>query len=398
LNVLEFCWGAVGPFTGRYLADHGATVLRVESVSRPDFLRTYVLTRDPQILETNTFFALANANKRSLALNLKRPDGVALVKRLVAEWADVVIENFAPGALERMGLGYEVLREIKPDLVMLSTAIMGQTGPWRSYSGFGSQGSAYAGFTHLCGWPDKEPVGTAGTITDSLAPRFCGFALVAALDYRRRTGRGTHIDLSQTEAAAVALGPALLDYAFNGRLMQRQGNRRADMAPHGIFPCVGQNRWIAIGCRDDADWLALRRAMGEPAWAARPALDSLPGRKAAEDEIEAAIGAWTAPQEQYALMAALQEAGVPAGVVSDAAALGADPQLAHREQLWRAEHAYLGQYPVVGPQHILSGGPPVRENAGPLLGEANEWVCGEILGLPAEVVARLYAEGVLEKP
>src|SRR5262245_38061167 len=287
LNVLEFCWGAVGPFTTRYLADHGATVLRVESITRPDFLRTYVLTRDPAVLESNPFFALANANKRSLSINLNRPEAVALAERLVADWGDVVGDNCPPLALERMRLGYPVLRELKPDLVTLSTSILGGSGPWRDYSGFGSQGSAYSGFTHLCGWPDKEPVGTAGTITDSLGPRFCGFVLIAALDYRRRTGQGAHIDLSQTEAAAVSLGPAMLDYAFNGRVPQRLGNRQPDMAPRGIFPCAGEGRWIAIACRDDADWTALKQALGSPAWSADPRYATVVGRLAGVDPIEA---------------------------------------------------------------------------------------------------------------
>jgi crotonobetainyl-CoA:carnitine CoA-transferase CaiB-like acyl-CoA transferase len=201
VRILEFGSGAAGPIATRYFAEHGATVIRIESRSRPDFLRVYALGPDnPHGLDGAPMFDALNAGKRSVALNLKHPAAVDLVRRLVG-WADGVAENFAPRAMRGFGLDYDRLTQDKPDLVMISACLNGQTGPHKDYPGFGGQGSALSGFNALTGWPDREPVGPHGTITDSLAPRFVAAALAAGLLYRRRTGRGVYLDLSQVEAA-----------------------------------------------------------------------------------------------------------------------------------------------------------------------------------------------------
>src|SRR5205823_13534352 len=248
-TILEFGGGAAGPVATRYFADHGATVIRVESRQRPDFLRVLRLTPDtPGGLDGAHHFAVLNANKLSVALNLARPEGVAVARRL-ALWVDVVAENFAPGAMAKWGLDYASLVRERPDVVMISTCLNGQTGPHRFYHGFGGQGSALAGFNHLTGWPDREPVGPFGTITDSLSPRFAALLLASALLHRRRTGEGQHIDLAQVEGGIVCLSESMITYAANGEILGRMGNRSRHEAPHGVFPCAGKDRWVAIAVR-----------------------------------------------------------------------------------------------------------------------------------------------------
>src|SRR6185437_12018315 len=256
-RLLELGSGAAGPIATRYFAEHGATVIRIESRSHPDFLRAYGLRPgNPCGLDGAELFDSLNPQKFSVTLNLKHAEGVRLLKRLVS-WSDAVAENFAPRALRRLGLGYEDLAADKPDLVMVSSCIMGQTAPHRDYPGFGGQGAALAGYNFLTGWPGREPVGSYGTISDSLSPRFTATALAAGLLYRWRSGRGVHLDLSQVECATYTLAPWLLDFGLNGRAGQRMGNRSDRYAPHGVFPSRGDDRWIAIACTDDEMWTRL---------------------------------------------------------------------------------------------------------------------------------------------
>ncbi len=233
VHILEFGAGAAGPIATRYFSENGAVVLRIESRTRPDFLRAMALAvpDNPHGLEGAPMYDGLNVAKRNLALNLKQPAGVDIVKRLVTEWADAVAENFAPRAMKSFGLDYDSLAEIKPDLVMMSACLNGQTGPHKDYPGFGGQGSALAGYNALTGWPDREPVGPFGTITDSLAPRYVCAALAAGLHYRRRTGKGVYLDLSQVESAIWTLAPWLLDYAIDGVIHLRDGNGNRRAAP-----------------------------------------------------------------------------------------------------------------------------------------------------------------------
>src|SRR5579863_5093542 len=210
LKILELASGAAIPVTARYFAERGARVIRVESSTHPDFLRVLFLTPDnPHGMNGSPMFVLLNPNKESLSINLKKPEGIALVKRLVG-WADVVTENFSPGVMQKWGLDYESLAAEKPELIMVSGCLFGQTGPQRSYPGFGGQSSAIAGFNHLTGWPDREAVGPYGTITDSLAPRYAAVVLLAALLERRRTGRGQFLDVAQVETGVYSLSEAVV--------------------------------------------------------------------------------------------------------------------------------------------------------------------------------------------
>jgi len=395
-TVLEFGAGAAGPVATRYFADHGATVIRIESRQRPDFLRTLRLTPgSPGGLDGAHHFAVLNANKLSVALNLSRPEGVAVARRL-ALWADAVAENFAPGAMAKWNLDYAALVKERADLVMISTCLNGQTGPERHYPGFGGQGSALAGFNHLTGWPDREPVGPFGTITDSLSPRFAALLLASALLHRGRTGEGQHIDLSQVEGGIVCLTESMIGYAANGDILTRMGNRSAYEAPHGVFPCAGSDRWIAIVVHDDDDWHRLVRALGDPAWAADTRLATTAGRLERVDEIERRLAEWTRDQTPDAVAERLQSAGVEAAPVEDFADLHADPQLAHRTHFRPVEHAVLGRHPVEAHAMRFSAMEPRFHSAAPRLGEHTEHVLRQLLGMPDGEFERLRAAGIFE--
>jgi crotonobetainyl-CoA:carnitine CoA-transferase CaiB-like acyl-CoA transferase len=397
-RILEFGSGAAGPIAARYFAEQGATVLRVESVSRPDFLRVYALgPANPHGLEGSDLFDALNVGKRDVTVNLKHPDAVHLVRRLVVEWADAVSENFAPRAMRGFGLDYETLVADRPDLVMISACLNGQTGPYKDYPGFGSQGSALSGFTFLTGWPDLEPVGPHGTITDSLAPRYVAAALAAALLYRRRTGRGVYLDLSQVESGIWSLAPWIVDYALDGTIGTRSGNRSPYAAPHGAFPCADEDgiadRWVAIACWSDEEWHRLAGVIGaaEPGWA------TLAQRKAREGDLEAAVAAWTRSRSRAEVAATLQSLGIEAVPVADFADLHDDPQLAHRG------HWIAGDHPRMGPRVYERNGYRLPGDAGgyerahsPLLGEDNDWVLRTLLGLPPQEIERLVEAGAVE--
>ena len=378
VNILEFGAGAAGPIATRYFSENGATVLRIESRTRPDFLRAMALAvpDNEHGLEGAPMYDGLNVNKRNLTLNLKQPAAVDLVRRLVVEWADAVAENFAPRAMVSFGLDYDSLAAIKPDLVMMSACLNGQTGPHKNYPGFGGQGSALAGYNALTGWPDREPVGPYGTITDSLAPRYVSAALAAGLHYRRRTGRGVYLDLSQVESAIWALAPWLLDYEIDGEIHLRDGNNHRDALLHGAFRCADEDgirdRWITIACWTDDELARLRAITG--------------------DDVEA----WTAPRRRADIADQLQAAGIEAVPVNDFGDLHNDPQLAHRGHFEHLTHPFLGPGLYERNGFRLAACPGGYDRAGPTLGQDNEWALAEVLGLSDSEIEALRATGAVE--
>jgi benzylsuccinate CoA-transferase BbsF subunit len=403
VRILEFGGGAAGPLATRYFAEYGADVVRVESARRPDFLR---LLPSPGARQNGTapaagpdvdaapMFAALNPDKRSVALDLSKPEGVALARKLAA-WADVVTENFSPGVMERLGLGWEVLRDGRPDLIMVSGCLFGQTGPQRSYPGFGGQGSAIAGFNHLTGWPDREAVGPYATITDSLSPRFIGVLLAGALRERRRSGQGRYFDLSQIETGIYALSEAVVRHSATGESLCRAGNRDEHVAPHAVYPCAGADRWIAISARSDSEWAALVRELDAPGWAADARFETAAGRKAHEGELDARLAEWTRGQQAEPLMERLQAGGVPAGVVQLPGEVLNDPQLRHREHFVELDHAVLGPLASERSGFRLSESEGSVRAPAPLLGEHTREVLREIVGLDDGEIERLEGEGVL---
>ncbi len=392
-KILELGSGAAGPIATRYFVEHGATVLRVESRSRPDFLRVYALGPDnPHGLEGAPMFDGLNVGKRSVTLNLKHGDGVAVAKRLVTEWADAVVENFAPRAMRGFGLDYETLAASKPDLVMMSSCLQGQTGPHRDYPGFGGQGAALSGFNWLTGWPDREAVGPYGTITDSLAPRFVASALAAGLLYRRRTGRGVYLDLAQVEAGSYSLSPWLLDYELDGVIGSRIGNRSQRAVPHGAFPCAGDDRWVAIACWTDGEWASLSGIIGFD----DPSLATLTARLERVDDVEAAVQAWTATRVREEIADLLQAAGIEAVPVQDFGDVHDDPQVAFRQHFVPLTHPYMGDGLYERNGTRLGDAPSAYARSGPTLGQDTEWVLREVLGHSPDEQEKLAADGALD--
>jgi crotonobetainyl-CoA:carnitine CoA-transferase CaiB-like acyl-CoA transferase len=391
VKIVEFGSGAAGPIATRYFAEHGATVVRVESRSRPEFLRTMaVAARSPHGLEGSGIFNALNVGKLSVALNLKHPRGLEVAKRLIF-WADVVLENFSPKAMRGFGLDYAALVGEKPDLVMISSCLNGQTGPHREYPGFGSQGSALSGFTHLTSFPEGPPVGPMGTITDSLAPRFSATAIAAALLYKRRTGRGLHFDVSQVEAAAYTLAPWLLDYSVNGRIGQPMANRSPRTAPHGAFPCLGDDAWVAIATWTDEEWAQLASLIG----VSDPSLATLEARLARADEVEALVSEWTRTRTPLEAAERLQTLGIEAVPVQSLGETAADPQIAAREHFQKHSHPVLGDYWYERNGFRLSDAPSGYSGPAPLLAQHNRTVL-ELLGYGATEIAELEARGGVE--
>jgi crotonobetainyl-CoA:carnitine CoA-transferase CaiB-like acyl-CoA transferase len=398
LKILEFGSGAAGPIATRYFVEHGATVLRIESKTRPDFLRAYSMAPDnPNGLEFSTMYDGLNVGKKNVALNLKKPEAVALVKRLVTEWCDAVAENYAPKAMKGFGLDYDTLAAIKPDLVMISACLNGQTGPHKDYPGFGGQGAALGGYNALTGWPDREPVGPYGTITDSLAPRFVAAALAAGLLYRRRTGKGVYLDISQVESANWSLSPWLLDYEMRDVIRLRDGNRHRHMCPHGAFPCADEgavgDRWIAIACPSDTEWDSLRGVLG---YEEDSDTASVTGRKNREDEIEARLSAWTSTRTRADVAEQLQAMGIEAVPVEDFGDLHDDPQLALREHFERHTHPFLGSGLYERNGFRLSDSPSGYDQAGPTLGQDSDWVLRDLLGCTDAEIEAMQASGAVE--
>jgi crotonobetainyl-CoA:carnitine CoA-transferase CaiB-like acyl-CoA transferase len=391
--LLEFGSGAAGPIATRFFASMGATVVKVESTTRPDFLRSYGDVRRHG-MDGSAFFNVLNAGKQSITLNMKDPRGVEIAKKLVMR-ADAVSENFAPKAMASWGMDYATLVKDKPDLVMISACLQGQTGPHKDYPGFGGQGAALSGYNFLTGWPDREPLGPHGTITDSLAPRFVAAALAAGLWHHRQTGEGCYLDLAQVEAALFTLSPWLLDYAVNGHIYGREGNRSDHMSPHGVFPSadVGDlsDRWVAIACRD-AEWPALAGVLGVN----DDGLSTFEQRKAREDELEKLVAEWTSRRTPTEAAEQLQAAGVTAYEVHDHGDLHDDPQLAIREHFVSHTHPAIGAHLYERDGFRLSAMDSVGPyGPGPLLGEHSAKVLEGLLGMNANEINELAKEGVL---
>jgi len=379
LRVVEFGSGAAGRIAARYFAENGATVIKIESRERPDFLRAMWAQASPHGLEGSPLFNALNPGKKSITLDLKSTAGLAQARALI-QWSDLVLENFAPRAMKGFGLDFDSLVADRPDLLMISTCLNGQTGPHRNYPGFGGQGSALAGYNYLTGWPDREPLGPYGTITDSLAPRFTATLAGAALLQRRRTGRGGHYDLAQVEAAEYALGPWLLAYAQTGASGERRGNRHPDMAPHGVFPTRGKDRWIAIACSTDAQWAALAATLDLGVHNRATAAERLADAELLEHELAKA----TESRDAEAIAARLQAQGVEAVPVADFGDVFRDETLQARDHFQTLEHPVLGECFYERNGFRLSGASGGYRSPTPLLGQHDDELAEILADMPEQ--------------
>jgi len=423
IRIADFAWVGVGPLASKYFADHGAEVIRIESATRPEALRRAPpFVNDEPGLDNSGYYANFNSSKLCAGLNMSHPRAVDLAKRIVAQ-SDIVTESFTPKAMRAWGLTYEALREVKPDIIMISMPLYGQTGPWSMYQGYGHVLQAAAGISHMTGYRDGEPIGTGVAYTDFFVPHLAAVALMAALDHRERTGEGQYIDFGQLEAGIYATETMMLDYTVNGREQHRQGNRHPQAAPHGAFRCAARpagdlssggptkasddlssggptkasdDRWIAIACFDDQDWESCTEVLGGERLRNDDRFQSFDGRLINQDDLESAIGELTRSWQAEELMVRLQEAGVAAGVVETCEDLRHDPQLAHRHHYWDLDHPTMGSCCYDGPSFRLSATPGVLTGAAPVLGADNEYVYREVAGLSEEEFVELLVDGAFD--
>ncbi|HAK63183.1 MAG TPA: hypothetical protein DCO82_08100 [Alphaproteobacteria bacterium] len=393
IKVADFAWVGVGPIISKSLADNGATVVRIETSRRPDVLRMAAPYHRREFnLNSSQFMANFNSSKLGVALDMSSEDGRAIARKM-ADWADVVVESFTPGTIANFGLGYEELSKNRPDLIMLSTCLYGQTGPRRRFGGFGNQGAALCGLHGITGWPDRPPAGPYGAYTDFIAPRFGALALASAIFERRASGKGQYIDLSQVETGIHFLEPLLLDSALNGNVAPAPGLDSLSECPHGVYKTAGIERYVAISVSTPEQWRKLRDLAGLTEFAGAK-YDDVRERLSARDKIEAGMRAFCAGKPPFAFAAQLRAAGVPASVVMRPSDLYEDPQLIHRGYFVTLDHKFMGPVLYDGYPTLLSETPVRISKAAPTLGEDTHYVMKEFLRLPEEEISRLQKAGV----
>jgi len=395
VRVADFTWVWAGPYATMLLGYMGAEIIKIESRRRLDSSRRGSITTGQSFndLESSTVFNNINLNKLSITLDLTNPRGVELAKKVV-RISDVAAQNMRPGVLDRLGLGYEELAKVKPDIIMLSSSAYGTTGPFSAYSGFAHHFSAFSGLASLTGYPDGEPNTLTGA-TDIISAMTSAFAVLAALNYRQRTGKGQHIDLSSSEALSVLIGDGIMDYTMDGRLPPRQGNRDAVMAPHNCYPCRGEDKWVSIAVASDQEWRALCQVMGDPEWSRDAIFADTQSRWQNQEGLDRHIGEWTRNYTNYEVMERLQAVGVAAVPSFSAEELFTDPHLKERELTTEMEHPFLGKQTILNPPWKLSETPARIIKSAPQLGEQNDYVFGELLGMSKDEIAQLVEEQVI---
>lgn len=396
IKILEIAFIGVTPMTDKLLADNGAEVIRIESTVRLDYLRTSGPYIDRIVSpEHSPHCPNIQSNKYGITLNLKNPKAVEIAKKLAAR-ADIVANGFTTGTLEKMGLGYDDLTKVNPNLIMFSCNTFGRTSPLSNFPSTGIQITGITGFSMITGWPDRGAP-ALGYYTDLVVPHFNCATVVAALDYRRRTGKGQLIDLSHIETSMYFLAPYIMDYAVNNRVMQRQGNSSPTAAPHGVYRCKGNDRWCAIVVSTNNEWKKFCEVIGNPAWTKDVKFATFINRKNNEGELNRLVDEWTSNHAAEEVMRLMVDAGISAGVVQNGEDITKDPQLEHYG-FWTNLY-YPGmkrEYPTPIPFGKLSETPAKARMPSPMLGEHNEYVCTKILGMPDEEFVQLMSEGVFD--
>lgn len=395
VRVADFSWVLAGPICTKYLALMGAEVIKVETRRRIDIFRMRARGADGQpLVNQGPNFNAINHGKLSCTLNLTKPEAVNIAKRLVGR-SDVVVENFAFGVMDRLGLGYPVLREINPAIIMLSSSGLGRTGPDREVVTYGNNLQAFSGLTGLIGYEDGRHRGIGTSWTDQLTGVTATYAILVALYHRRRTGQGQFIDLSMTEATLAPLPEAVLEYTMNGRVQGPMGNQHGMCAPHNCYPCIGHDKWVAIAVQNEAQWRGLCRAMERPDLAQDERFADQYRRWLNRAALDAIVADWTRQRTGSAVMEILQDAGVPAGPSLNAKELIEDPQLRWRGLYAEADHPEVGRKLGYRLPWQLDPGCALNYKAAPLLGEHNDYVFSELLGLGSGDIERLREERVI---
>lgn len=395
VKVASLVQGVTGPLTASILAAYGAQVLRIESRTRIEWHRQAgPFIGNVSLPDCSTAYLFVNPGLYDFTLNLKHPRAMEVWSRIV-KWADVIIENFAGGVMDRMGMGYEDLKKIKPDIILLSAAIFGQTGPFAKVPGYGGTLTAITGMAQITGFPDQLPQFPGFVISDFIAPRANVLAIVSALEYRRKTGKGQFLDAAQMESTIPLLTPVILEHEANAREAQRIGNRCPYAAPHGVYRCKGENKWCAITVFTDEEWTRLCQVIGHPEWITSAEFGTLLGRLKNVDRLDELVEEWTMEHSPEEVLDKMQAAGIAAGAVKSGQDLDSDPQLRHRQFYWTLDHPDIGDFTYTGMPAKMSETPYEIKRA-PMLGEHTEHVCTHFLGMSDEEFVELMADGVFE--
>jgi len=379
------------------LADMGAEVINIETYPKTDNLRMQAPFPGGKREGVNSsgWWSTVQRGKLSVGVNLKTPEVLELAKGLIAV-SDLVMENFSPGVMERLGLGYPALKGIKPDIVYIAMSGYGATGPDSSRVSYGTHVAMSAGVTANTGFPGARPSSILIPYADPVAGLNGAFAALAALHYRSRTGHGQYIDLSQTEAMACFIPEALMDYTMNRHNRTPNGNRDDIMAPHGCYPCLEEENWVTIAVSGEEEWKALCRAMGEPEWTSQDRFSDGISRLRNQDELDRYMTAWTREHNHYDIMEMLQEAGAAATPTLNGEELVRDPHLASRGFFVEDERPEMRSKKMAGPSWNMDGTPGMVRSPAPSLGEHNHYVLSELLGLSDDEIARLKANSIIE--
>lgn len=396
VRVCDFTWIGAGPTCTRFLAFFGAEVIIVESYTRGGIRSGGPQAKGPAgSPNLSGFFNNLNSGKRSVTINMRTPDGVEVARRLIA-LSDIVVNNFAPGVMDRWGLGYEELKKVNPAIIMGEMPVGGRWGPHKGMIGYGATVEAFSGINEMTGYPDRPPTGTEINYPDYASnPYHLASALLSALHYRNRTGCGQYIEVAQLESTASVMETYVLDYTANGRVQSRTGNHVSYASPHAVYRCAGDDRWVAIAVTSEEEWCGFRRALGDPAWATEERFSTLEGRRANEEELDRLIEEWTACRTPEDAMHLLQAHGVPAGAVQNMEdAMTRDPHLAARGFYVPLEHPEAGRTTYDGLVAKLSATPGQLRAPAPLLGQHNDYVFRELLGLSEGAVNQYIIDGV----
>jgi benzylsuccinate CoA-transferase BbsF subunit len=404
IRICDFTGQLAGAGATRTLAALGAQVIRVEDPVREgrwDILRGMEpFADDRRGVDFGGAFNNHNVEKLGVTVNLRTDKGRQLMARLIAE-CDVVAENFSAGVLERLGFSYERMKQLRPGIVYVSNSGFGHSGPYQDFRSWGPIVQGVSGLTLTSGLPDLPPAGWGYSYMDHHGANYMAVAILAALVHRNRTGEGQWVDMSCTEAGATLVGPAVLDYTVNGRPFRRSGmpnSNRSDsltMAPHGIYPARGDDQWVAVACRDDGDWSAFRRVI-DAEWVTEARFEQVSDRLALQDQLDDLLGGWTASRDKYDVAGAFRSEGIPsAAVQTPRERIDEDPETSEWGLWPTVEHSLIGRVRVDGLPVHLSETDWTIVNGGPCLGEHNEVVFGDLLGLGVEEIQQLRAEGVL---
>jgi crotonobetainyl-CoA:carnitine CoA-transferase CaiB-like acyl-CoA transferase len=406
IRVIDLSMWFAGPMAGRLLADMGAEVIKIESLRHIDPWRgavdaDVIRERFPERVvsdrpyDCSPGFNLQNRNKYGITLDLGTGQGKELFKKLV-EIGDIVLENYSPRVMAKFGLDYPVLKKVNPRIIMMSLPALGRTGPDKDCLAFGQTIDCLSGMAYLTGYMAEEPMLQSGlSYGDPLSGMNAAFAVISALHYRRRCGKGLHIDLSQVEGVIAFNADTIMDYTMNGRVRERIGNRHRSIAPHGCYRCQGEDSWVVIAVPSDSVWQRFCQAIGQPSWTGDARFSDVLGRYRYQDELDRLIEVWTLQHDHYEVMRILQQADIPSGPVLDAKELVEETHLNGRGFFETVTHPEAGTHPYIGAFARFSKTPLSIRMPAPCFGEHNRYVFGELLGLSQEEMAALEEQGII---